>query len=202
VKITYFKSPALFRAWLERHAAGSSELWVGFHKKHTSTPSLTWPESVDEALCYGWIDGIRKRVDDERYTIRFTPRKPTSTWSAINIKRVGVLTKLGRMMPAGLKAFAARRDTHSGIYAYEQSTAELPAEFAKILKRNAAAWKYFQQQPPWYRQVVTWRIVSAKQEATRVRRLEQLIADSAAGRWLRQYSAWRAPKTTSKKTAT
>jgi uncharacterized protein YdeI (YjbR/CyaY-like superfamily) len=198
VKITYFKSPALFRAWLERHAGHESELWVGFHKKHTSTPSLTWPESVDEALCHGWIDGIRKSIDDSRYMIRFTPRKPTSTWSAINIKRVGVLKKLGRMTPAGLKAFAARRANRSGIYAYEQSPAELPPAFARIFKRNAAAWKYFQQQPAWYRQVVTWRIVSAKQEATRVRRLEQLIADSAAKRWVREYAAWRAPKKTAK----
>ncbi len=172
----FFTGPAEFRAWLHAHAATASELLVGFHKRHTGAPSLTWPESVDEALCVGWIDGVRKRIDDERYQIRFTPRKPGSTWSAINIERVQVLIAAGRMQPAGLAAFALRQEAKSRIYSYEQrQAAELDAAQRKAFKQHKAAWAFFEQQPPGYRQQMIWRIVSAKQPATRERRLQLLI---------------------------
>ncbi|HSW07825.1 YdeI/OmpD-associated family protein [Aquabacterium sp.] len=172
----YFATPDDFRAWFQQHAATATELLVGFHKRGSDTPSISWPESVDEALCVGWIDGVRKRIDDARYSIRFTPRKPTSTWSAINIERVRVLTEQGRMTPAGLAAFAHRKDAKSGTYAYEQAkTAELDAKDVAAFKKHKAAWAYFQAQPPGYRHLVIWRVVSAKQQATRERRLAQLI---------------------------
>ena len=181
-RIRFFSSPAAFRRWLTANHRSARELWVGFHKRHTGTPSLTWPESVDQALCFGWIDGVRKRLDAERYVIRFTPRRPGSIWSAINIRRVRVLTKLGLMRAAGQRAFAHRRDNRSGIYAYEQRPTTLPEPFARVFRRQRAAWRYFQRQAPWYRKTCTWWVVSAKQETTRQRRLAQLIADSARGR--------------------
>ena len=182
MKINYFRSPAEFRKWLTIHHATERELHVGYYKKSTGKPSMTWPESVDEALCFGWIDGIRRSVDEERYTIRFTPRKRTSTWSSVNIKRVAELTELGLMQPAGLEAFKARREYRSGIYAYEQRTAELPEPYRGLLKKNRAAWKFFESQPPGYRKQIHWWIVCAKREETRLKRLERLIAESAAGR--------------------
>lgn len=182
MKPTYFRTPAAFRAWLEKHAETTSELWVGFHKKDSGRPSLTWPESVDQALCFGWIDGIRKRVDEASYTIRFTPRKPQSTWSAINIRRAQALIEAGAMRPAGLRAFEARRENRSGLYSYEQRGSQLPEPYAGQLKKNKAAWSFLQAQPPYYRKVVGWWVVSAKKEETRQKRLAQLIRDSAAGR--------------------
>lgn len=184
---TFFPTPADFRRWLEAHHATEKELLVGFYKTGSGKPSITWPESVDQALCFGWIDGIRKRVDDESYTIRFTPRKPTSTWSAVNIKRIEELTKLGLMTPAGLKAFEARQENKSGIYSYEQRTATLPPEYEKVLKKNKAAWKFFQAQPASYRKAAMWWIVSAKQEATRLKRLDQLIDLSARQQQIPQF---------------
>lgn len=188
---TFFSTPADFRRWLEAHHATETELLVGFYKVSSGQPSITWPESVDQALCFGWIDGLRKRVDDERYTIRFTPRKPASTWSAVNIKRVQELTQLGLMAPAGLKAFEARQENRSGIYSYEQRTAELPAEYEKALKANRAAWTFFQAQPASYRKAAMWWIVSAKQEATRLKRLEQLIDLSAHEQQIPQFTRWK-----------
>ena len=181
---TFFPRPADFRKWLSKNHAAAKELLVGFHKKDSGRPSITWPESVDEALCFGWIDGIRRRVDEASYTIRFTPRKPTSIWSAINIKRVEVLTGEGRMKPAGLKAFEKRRENRSGIYAYEQRRAQLEEPYAGLLRKNEAAWRFFEAQPPGYRKLMSWRILSAKKEETRLKRLEQLIAASMAGRRL------------------
>ena len=178
-KPTFFKTPADFRKWLDKHHADTSELWVGFHKKDSGKPSITWPESVDEALSYGWIDGIRKRVDETSYKIRFTPRRPRSVWSSINIKRVAELTKEGRMKSAGEKAFAARLENKSGIYAYEQRKPELPEEYAAQLRKNKAAAKFFESQPPSYRKLAMWWIVSAKQEETRLKRLAKLIEVSA-----------------------
>ena len=180
----FFKTPSAFRKWLTTHHASEKELWVGFYKKETGNPSITWPESVDEALCFGWIDGLRKRIDDESYKIRFSPRRPTSIWSAVNIRRANELIKQNLMQPAGLAAFKARKENRSGIYAYEQRSAELVEPYAGKLKRNRAAWVFFQAQPPGYRKLMNWWIVSAKQEATRLKRLEKLIEESAAGRRL------------------
>ena len=184
----YFASPEEFRAWLEAHHESEKELLVGYHKKGTGKPSMTWPESVDEALCFGWIDGVRRSVDDERYMIRFTPRKARSIWSAVNIKRMGELTELGRVRPAGLKAFEARAPEKSGIYAYEnRNAAELDPAAEAQFRTNAAAWDFFQSQAPSYRRTAIWWVISAKQEATRQKRLATLIDDSANGRRLTQF---------------
>jgi uncharacterized protein YdeI (YjbR/CyaY-like superfamily) len=184
--ITFFATPAVFRAWLRKHHARSRELWVGFHKRVTGKPSITWPESVDAALCFGWIDGVRLSIDETSYTIRFTPRKPTSTWSAINIKRVEELTRRGLMQPAGVSAFEARSEAKSAIYAYEQRhAAKLTAEQERRFRANKRAWAFFEAQPPWYRRTATWWVVSAKRADTRARRLDTLIEDSAAGRTIK-----------------
>jgi uncharacterized protein YdeI (YjbR/CyaY-like superfamily) len=179
----YFATPAAFRRWLEANHATSAELLVGFYKVGSGKPSMTWPQSVDEALCFGWIDGVRRTIDEERYTIRFSPRKARSTWSAINIKRVGELRKLGRMHPAGLAAFARREGARSQIYSYEQrSEAALDDDFERELRANARAWAFFEAQPPWYRRTATYWVMTAKREETRRRRLAVLIDDSAHGR--------------------
>jgi uncharacterized protein YdeI (YjbR/CyaY-like superfamily) len=178
---TYFASPEAFRRWLARHHRARTELWVGFYKRSTGRPSMTWPESVDEALCFGWIDGVRTRVDERRYTIRFTPRRPKSIWSAINIRRAHVLRSTGRMRAAGLTAFAARVENRSGVYSYEQRSDRLEEPYASLLKRHRPAWTFFAAQPPSYRKMVGWWIVSAKKEETRVTRLQTLIERSAQG---------------------
>ena len=184
MKPRFFKTPAAFRKWLAANHAKVKELWVGFHKKNSGKSSITWPESVDEALCFGWIDGVRKRIDEQSYMIRFSPRKPDSIWSAVNIRNVERLIKEGRMTGAGLKAFEARKEYRSGIYSYEQRPADLVEPYASHFKRNKTAWKFFQAQPPYYRKTMTWFIVSAKQEATRLARLERLISASANGQRL------------------
>jgi uncharacterized protein YdeI (YjbR/CyaY-like superfamily) len=178
----YFDSPAAFRRWLEAHHDTATELVIGFHKRHTGRPSLSWAESVDEALCFGWIDGIRRRVDDERYTIRFTPRRSTSIWSLINIRRVKALVEAGRMRPAGLRAFEQRRPGRSGLYSFEQggNRTLTDAELERF-RSNRAAWTFFEAQPPGYRRVATHWVLSAKREDTRARRLGTLITDSANG---------------------
>ena len=188
MKVKFFKTPSDFRKWLAAHHDSETELWVGFYKKDSGKPSITWPQSVDEALCFGWIDGIRKNIDEVSYKIRFTPRKQRSTWSAVNIKRVAELTEQGLMQKHGLEAFAARQENRSGIYSYEQRSPELPAQYAKKLKKNAAAWKFFQAQPPSYRKAVNWWVLSAKQEETRLKRLDKLIEDSAEGRRVPQFT--------------
>ena len=182
-EVRFFATPDKWRQWLDKNHAKAAELWVGYHKKGSGTPSITWPESVDEALCYGWIDGIRKTIDDTRYKIRFTPRRKGSIWSAVNIARVAALTKAGRMRPAGVAAYKARTDEKSRVYTYEQTDAStLGDEFERRFRANAKAWAFFESQPPYYRKLATRWVVSAKQEATRERRLATLIADSAAGR--------------------
>lgn len=188
VKILFFKSPAEFRTWLKKNHASTTELWVGFYKKVSGKPSITWPESVDEALCFGWIDGIRKRIDEISYKIRFTPRRPRSIWSAVNIRRVGELIQLGLMQEAGLKAFAAREEYRSGIYSYEQRSAELPDHYGKILRKNKAARKFFEAQPVSYRKALNWWVVCAKKEETRLARLEMLIQYSARGERIPQFT--------------
>ena len=182
---TFFATAADFGTWLERHGATESELIVGFYKRGTGRPSMTWPESVDEALCHGWIDGVRTRIDEQSYKIRFTPRKPTSTWSAINIERVRDLRRQGRMKDAGLKAHSHRREAKSKIYAYEQAeSAMLERKEEAQFRRNKKAWKFFEAQPPGYRHLVVWRIVSAKRAETRQARLAKLIEASENGQRL------------------
>ena len=182
----YFESPESFRRWLERNATTATELIVGFRKVGTGKPSMTWSESVDEALCFGWIDAVRKRIDDESYQIRFTRRKPTSIWSAVNIAKFQRLEAQGRVTPAGAAAFAHRREEKSAVYAYEQeNTATLSPQELREFKANAVAWKYWQGTPPSYRKVVLHRITTAKKAETRASRLARLIAFSASGkRWL------------------
>jgi uncharacterized protein YdeI (YjbR/CyaY-like superfamily) len=186
VDAQFFETPEALRAWLEEHHTTASELWVGFYKKGSGRPSITWPESVDEALCFGWIDGIRKSIDAESYRIRFTPRKPRSIWSAVNIARVAELTAQGRMRPAGLATAAKRHEDRSWIYSHEQGGEVALDEAAEALFRaNAPAWAFFQAQAPHYRRAAAHWVAGAKQEQTRARRLAALIEDSAVGLWVR-----------------
>lgn len=187
MKPTFFRTSAEFREWLTRHHASKTELLVGFYKKDSGRPSITWPESVDQALCFGWIDGIRRRIDDISYCIRFTPRKPGSTWSTVNIKRARALIAEGQMYAAGLKAYEARRENRSGIYSYEQRSIDLEEPYNRLLKKNRAAWTFFQAQPASYRKGVCWWIMSARKEETRLKRLEKLAAFSAEGQRLPEF---------------
>ncbi|HSU16543.1 MAG TPA: YdeI/OmpD-associated family protein [Longimicrobium sp.] len=175
----FFATPEEFRAWLEMHHQDAAELLVGFWKKGTGKPSLTWPESVDEALSFGWIDGVRRSLGGEAYTIRFTPRKARSTWSAVNVRRAAELIAEGRMRPAGLKAFEARSADKTAIYAYEQRHDDLAEPYAGELRANAKAWEFWRSQPPWYRKTASWWVASAKKEETRRKRLAALIEHSA-----------------------
>jgi len=179
----FFATPAAWRRWLERHHATAKELWVGFWKRATGKPSITWPESVDEALCFGWIDGLRRSHDADSYVIRFSPRRPDSIWSQVNIRKVAVLKRQGRMRPPGLEAFTGRDLKKARLYSFEQRrTAKLSGTYLKAFKANAAAWHYFQTRPPWYRRTASFWVMDAKKEETRQKRLAALIADSARGR--------------------
>jgi uncharacterized protein YdeI (YjbR/CyaY-like superfamily) len=181
--VRFFAAPDAWRAWLEAHHADAREVWVGYHKRATGRPSLTWAESVDQALCFGWIDGIRKRIDDDSYAIRFTPRKARSVWSKVNVARVEELSRLGLMRPAGLAAFAARDDARSGVYSFEQEEEpRLSGEQEAAFRANRDAWAWWEAAAPSYKRAATWWVVSAKREETRARRLATLIADSAQGR--------------------
>ena len=182
MQIEFFETPADLQAWFEKNSGNVPELWVGYYKTKSGRASVTWPESVDEALCVGWIDGIRKSLDESSYTIRFSPRKTASIWSAVNIRRAQALIEAGRMRVAGLDAFNARRENRSGIYSYEQRSDQLPALYAQKLGENRAAAEFFDAQPASYRKAANWWVVSAKQEATRLKRLAQLIDASAQGR--------------------
>jgi uncharacterized protein YdeI (YjbR/CyaY-like superfamily) len=179
---TFFKTPAKFRAWLARHGARESELVVGFYKRDSGRPSMTWSESVDEAFCFGWIDGVRTRIDEHSYKIRFSPRKPTSIWSAINVEKVRVLQAAGRMTKAGLDAFARRNEARSRAYSYEQAKRAViePTQEAEF-KKNKKAWKFLQAQAPSYRRMAAWYVVSAKRPETRQTRLTKIIQASANG---------------------
>jgi uncharacterized protein YdeI (YjbR/CyaY-like superfamily) len=181
IKPVFFATPSLFREWLHKHHAEVEVLWVGYYKRGTGKPSITWQESVDQALCYGWIDGIRKSVNERSYTIRFTPRKRGSVWSSVNIKRAQALIEEGQMRPAGFKAYEARKENKSGIYSYEQRSVDLEEPYRRLLKRNAAAFNFFEAQPASYRKAISWWIVCAKKEETRLKRLERLMAYSAKG---------------------
>lgn len=182
-----FRTPAEFRRWLERHHSSASELLVGFYKVGTGRASISWPEAVDEALCFGWIDGIRRRVDDSSYTIRFTPRRPGSIWSAVNVRRARELSARGRMAAAGLQAFEARRPNRSGRYSYEQRPAALVAPYSGMLGRNPRARKFFEAQAPSYRRAATWWVLSAKKEETRLKRARTLVGLSARGELIPQF---------------
>jgi uncharacterized protein YdeI (YjbR/CyaY-like superfamily) len=180
---TFFATPEAFRRWLKMCHATKTELLVGFYKRGTGRPSITWPESVDEALCFGWIDGVRRRVSDEAYTIRFTPRQPRSIWSAVNVARAAELEKMGKMTAAGRRVFAARTAERTGVYAFERhSAARLMPDEEKMLRANSAAAVFFEAQPPWYRRTAIHWVVSPKRKQTRDRRLELLIRHSAARR--------------------
>jgi uncharacterized protein YdeI (YjbR/CyaY-like superfamily) len=181
-KPTFFATPAAFRAWLRKHHQSADELWVGYYRRDCGKPSITWQESVDEALCFGWIDGIRKKVSDVAYTNRFTPRRAGSNWSAINIAKVEQLAAEKRMQPAGLAAFAKRSEAKSRIYSYERVSVEFAAPLARKFRANKKAWAFFQVQPPYYRKIMTGWVNGAKQEETRVRRLDKLIAACESGR--------------------
>jgi uncharacterized protein YdeI (YjbR/CyaY-like superfamily) len=178
---TFFANQSDFREWLQKNHKKETELLVGFHKVGSGKPSMTWTQSVDEALCFGWIDGVRKSINKDSYQIRFTQRKPTSIWSAINIKKIEELTKQGLMQPAGLASFEKRIESKSKIYSYEKDEVELAPNFKQQFKANKKAWDYFQSLAPSYRKVSTHWVMSAKQEMTQIKRLNQLIADSAAG---------------------
>ena len=178
---TFFKTAKLFRAWLTTHHATDRELLVGFHKVGSGKPLMTYPEALDAALCFGWIDGIRRSFDDSSYTIRFTPRKRDSIWSAVNVRHVARLREAGLMQPAGLKAFRERDRKKARAYSFENHPRRLEATHAKTFKANRRAWSWFEEQAPWYRRSATWWVMSAKREVTRERRLATLIACSAKG---------------------
>jgi uncharacterized protein YdeI (YjbR/CyaY-like superfamily) len=181
----FFKTPADFREWLQQHADKATELLVGFYKTGSGIQSITWPQSVDEALCFGWIDGVRRSLGEESYTIRFTPRKPTSIWSAVNIKKVAELTEKGLMQPSGLAAYAKRKEEKSAIYSFEVDAMVLKPEYEEQFKANEKAWEFFQKQAPWYRKLSTHCIMSAKQEKTQLSRLANTIAASERGEIIR-----------------
>jgi uncharacterized protein YdeI (YjbR/CyaY-like superfamily) len=184
MKITFFQSASDFREWLTSNHDKVSELWVGFYKKKSDKVGISYLEAVDEALCFGWIDGLKKAVDDVRYTHRFTPRKPKSFWSAVNIGRTNELKQLGRMTAPGLKAFAGRDEQKAMQYSYERSTCKLGSAHEKQFRGHVKAWQFFQAQPPGYRRTASWWVISAKLEETRSRRLAKLIEVSEQSRRL------------------
>ena len=183
----FFKEPADFRKWLEKNHQKETEIIVGFYRKGLGRKSITWEEAVDVALCFGWIDSIRRKIDDESYSNRFTPRKKTSIWSAKNIANVERLQKEGLMTSAGMEAFEHRKDHLSKVYSFENEAKELDEDLAKIFKINKKAWNFFNVQPPSYRKLIIHWIVTAKQEATRLSRLEKAITASEEGKRIRQY---------------
>ena len=182
VKPKFFATQELFRVWLEKNHASAGDLLIGFHKKDSGKKSITYAEALDEALCFGWIDVVRRRLDETSYTIRFTPRKPRSIWSLINVRHVERLQKAGRMHASGTAAFAQRDPERTGIYSFENSPKELSREYEKEFRKHNGAWQYFQTYPPYLKKQVSYWVMSAKKEETRQKRLDRLIADSAAGR--------------------
>jgi uncharacterized protein YdeI (YjbR/CyaY-like superfamily) len=189
VAAIFFQTSAAFREWLEQHHGRADEVWVGYYKKGSGKRTITWSESVDEALCYGWIDGVRQSIDNISYWIRFTPRKPGSVWSSVNMKRAQALIEQGRMQPDGLKAYHARKENKSGIYSYEQRRVDLEEPYNGLLKKNKAAWAFFQIQPASYRKAVSWWIISAKKEETRLKRLGKFIVNSVQGQQLPEFTS-------------
>jgi uncharacterized protein YdeI (YjbR/CyaY-like superfamily) len=184
MNITFFRSAAEFGEWLASNHDRIHELWVGFYKKKSGKVGISYREAVDEALCFGWIDGIKKAVDDVSYTHRFTPRKPKNVWSMVNIKRVGELNQLGRVTAPGLKAFAAHDEQKTMRYSYERSACKLEIGQEKQFRRNSKAWAFFQAQPPGYQRTASWWVISAKREEARGKRLATLIETSERGQRL------------------
>jgi uncharacterized protein YdeI (YjbR/CyaY-like superfamily) len=182
VQATFFKTQADLRAWLEANHDEASELWLGIRKKASGLPSVTYKQAVDEALCFGWIDGLLKSIDATSYRQRFTPRRKRSIWSAVNIARVGELTRLGRMHPAGLAAFRQRDPAKTNRYSFEQESVQLAGPYEALFRASEQAWAFFQGQPPSYRKPAIWWVMSAKRQETQEKRLATLIADSAEGR--------------------
>jgi uncharacterized protein YdeI (YjbR/CyaY-like superfamily) len=180
--VVFFESPSALRAWLAEHHATAQELWIGFYKKSAGKASVSYAEAVDQALCFGWIDGIRKSVDPISYTNRFTPRTARSIWSAVNLKRAEELIELGLMQPAGLQAYQTRDPQRSQQYSHEQASHDLDSTYEQQFRANAAAWDFFRSQPPSYQRGAIWRVMSAKKEETRLKRLATLIEDSQQGR--------------------
>jgi len=183
-EVHFFKTPPAMRAWLRKNHAKVVELHVGYFKKHTAARNITWPETVGEALCFGWIDGVRRRIDDERYTTRFTPRKRGSIWSAVNIRMVAELEAAGKMTDAGRAAFEARVEAKSKIYSYEQKEASLDKVRLRRFRKNKAAWAFFEAQPPGYRKKTLWWVMSAKRDEAKDRRFDRLVESSASGKRL------------------
>jgi len=185
-RLRFFRSGAELRRWLEKNHSRSDELWIGFHRKDSGRGGITYAEALDEALCYGWIDGIRKKLDAESFTTRFTPRRPKSIWSNVNIAHVERLTKEGRMMPPGIAAYKAKDASRAGIYSFERTVATLEPQMIRQFKRSPDAWEYFESQPPYYRRTASWWVISAKKEETRAARLARLIECSSGRRRLPQ----------------
>ena len=185
-KPIFFESAQQFYDWLEEHHETEAEVYVGFFKQHTGKRAMSWSEAVDQALCFGWIDTRANAIDEDRYMQRFTPRRPGSNWSKINVEKVAKLREAGLMRPAGLAAFEKRTEEKTGVYSYEDAAEGLPPEYEKRLRSNSAAAEYFDSRPPSYRRTATYLVMSAKREETRARRLERLIEDSAAGRDIKQ----------------
>jgi uncharacterized protein YdeI (YjbR/CyaY-like superfamily) len=182
IEPVFFETPAAFRQWLRKHHQTAADVWVGYYKKASGHRSISYPESLDEALCFGWIDGIRKSIDGERYMNRFTPRRPGSNWSLVNVRKVKALIAAGRMQPAGLAAYEARDANKTGVYSSENRPLSLTPELEAMFRKQAAAWRFWEAQPPGYRRMMVWFVMSAKRDDTRERRLERLIAECAAGR--------------------
>jgi uncharacterized protein YdeI (YjbR/CyaY-like superfamily) len=176
----FFQTQSEFRTWLEANHETASELLVGYYKVGSGKPSMTWSESVDQALCFGWIDGIRRRIDDESYSIRFTPRKAKSVWSAVNIAKVAELTEKCLMKPAGISAFERRSEDKSAIYAYENKPTAFDADLEAVFRSNPSAWEFFERQPTGYRRTLMYWVMSAKQEKTKRERLAKLMGASAS----------------------
>ena len=191
----FFRTPQELRAWFARHHRRRAQLLVGFRKRATGRPSITWPEAVDEALCFGWIDGVRRRLDAASYAIRFTPRRPGSIWSAVNVRRARALLAQRRMRAAGRKALATRRPNRTGRYSYEQRPRTLPAPYAALLSRRPAARRFFRAQAPWYQRAAIWWVLSARRAETRVRRAQSLVELSPAARLIPQFVRRGAVKT-------
>jgi uncharacterized protein YdeI (YjbR/CyaY-like superfamily) len=187
-EVLFFESQSDFRKWLSKNHKLSNELYVGYYKVDSGRPGMTWSQSVDQALCFGWIDGVRKSIDKDRYYIRFSPRKPKSIWSNVNIKKAEELLESGLMKPSGIAAFNLREESKTGIYSYEVETAKFSSEFEQLFRANKKAWTFFISMAPSYRKPATRWVMSAKQESTRARRLNELIRDSENGRKIKQLS--------------
>jgi uncharacterized protein YdeI (YjbR/CyaY-like superfamily) len=185
VNVRYFKSAERFRSWLSAQASKATEILIGFYNHTSGKAGMTYREALDEALCFGWIDGVRRSIDGERYSVRFTPRKPRSVWSRKNVCRATVLKALGRMTTAGLQAFEKLHPKRSGIYSFENRPHPLAPSFEVEFKTKSLAWVFFQARPPWYRKTASWWVMSARKEETRRKRLDTLIADSSANRLIK-----------------